>query len=266
MPNDAATLARRLAQSAEAVCGHYLSNGRRRGRYWQVGDVHNTPGQSLYVRLAGPVAGPGAAGKWTDAATGEHGDLLDLIALNLGLTELGDVLAEARRFLSLPSRESTPAVPVPRGSGEAARRLFAASRPIAGTLAAHYLRARGITCAIDFAALRFHPSCYRRDDNGALRQGPALIAAVTGLDGRITGVQRTWLAPDGLTKADVSDPRRSMGELLGHGIRIGRATQVAPHSQTASIDPNWPGRDCRNVGRYVPGPYGGRPAISSWCS
>ena len=42
----------------------------------------NTPGRSLYVRLHGPDRGPGAAGKWTDAATGEHGDLLDLIALN----------------------------------------------------------------------------------------------------------------------------------------------------------------------------------------
>ena len=50
-----------------------------RGRYWVIGDVMNTPGRSLYVRLTGPDSGPGAAGKWTDAATGEHGDLLDLI-------------------------------------------------------------------------------------------------------------------------------------------------------------------------------------------
>ena len=38
------------------------------GRYWVVGDVMNTPGRSLYVRLTGPDSGPGAAGKWTDAA------------------------------------------------------------------------------------------------------------------------------------------------------------------------------------------------------
>ena len=31
------------------------------------------------MRLSGPEAGKGAAGKWTDAATGEHGDLLDII-------------------------------------------------------------------------------------------------------------------------------------------------------------------------------------------
>ena len=36
------------------------------GRYWLVGDVANTPGRSLFVRLKGPVSGKGAAGKWTE--------------------------------------------------------------------------------------------------------------------------------------------------------------------------------------------------------
>ena len=62
----AADLARRLARDAEAVCRHYLSNGHRRGRYWVIGDVMNTPGRSLYVRLTGPESGSGAAGKWTE--------------------------------------------------------------------------------------------------------------------------------------------------------------------------------------------------------
>ena len=43
MPRNAAELAHRLAREAEAVCRHYLSNGRRVGNYWQVGDVRNTP-------------------------------------------------------------------------------------------------------------------------------------------------------------------------------------------------------------------------------
>src|SRR4051794_11105614 len=67
----------RLAENAEAVCRHYLSSGRRVGRYWIVGDVRNTPGRSMFVRLTGFEFGKGAGGKWTDAATGEHGDLLD---------------------------------------------------------------------------------------------------------------------------------------------------------------------------------------------
>ena len=51
MSSPAANLAHRLARDAEAVCRHYLSNGRREGRYWLVGDVDNTPGRSLFVRL-----------------------------------------------------------------------------------------------------------------------------------------------------------------------------------------------------------------------
>ena len=120
MPSHAADLARRLARNAEAVCRHYLSNGRREGRYWLVGDVANNKGRSLFVRLSGPDHGKGAAGKWTDAASGQHGDLLDLIGLNRGLDRLRDILDEARAFLALPpdplpSRQDR--LPAPRGSG-----------------------------------------------------------------------------------------------------------------------------------------------------
>src|SRR6202165_3298349 len=108
MSSQAAMLAHRLARDAEAVCRHYLSNGRRQGRYWLVGDVANTSGRSLFVRLKGSSSGKGAAGKWTDAATGQHGDLLDLIAMNRGLDRLRDVLHEARLFLSLPRPERKP--------------------------------------------------------------------------------------------------------------------------------------------------------------
>ena len=66
MSSHAAELAHRLARNAEAVCRYYLSNGHREGRYWIVGDVANTPGRSLYVRLHGPLSGKGAAGKWTE--------------------------------------------------------------------------------------------------------------------------------------------------------------------------------------------------------
>jgi hypothetical protein len=227
----AAELARHLAQNAEAVCREYLSNGRREGNTWRVGDVDNTPGRSLMVRLTGPDSGPGAAGHFTDFATGEHGDLLDLIARTCRLHTSRDVLDEARRFLSLPEREhqgSGPArPPVPTGSPEAARRLFASAKPIAGTLAAVYLRSRGIGNVGDLPALRFHPRCFYRAHEGAPRETwPALLAAVTDLDGSITGVLRTWLARDGSGKPPLATPRRSMGRLLGHGVRLGDASDI----------------------------------------
>jgi len=232
MRDHASDLARRLAQNAEAVCRHYLSNGRRQGHYWLVGDVENSAGRSLYVRLTGPESGKGAAGKWTDAATGEHGDLLDLIAANQRLTDLTEVLAEARRFLSLPSPEPISHEPlrrVPTGSSEAARRLFGMSKPIWGTLAETYLRRRCLTDLSGTGALRFHPHCFYRpeaDEATGREAWPAVVAAVTDLSGAITGAHRTWLDPTTVHKAPVASPRRAMGQLLGHGVRFGVATDV----------------------------------------
>src|ERR1700759_2372429 len=142
MSRDASELARRLAREAEAVCRHYLSNGKREGRYWLVGDVHNTPGRSMFVRLHDSSKGP--AGKWTDAATFEHGDLLDVIRESLGLQALREGAEEPRRFVNLARpepagvRNAGPS-PASAGSREAARRLFAISAPIEGTIVETYL-------------------------------------------------------------------------------------------------------------------------------
>lgn len=227
---DIADLAGRLGREAEAVCRRYLSNGRRDGRYWLVGDVRNAPGRSLFVRLSGPEGGQGAAGRWSDAATGEHGDLLDVIRHACGLTRFTDVVDEAGRFLSLPPNEPEPPrhamLLAPAGSPEAARRLFALARPIAGTLAERYLRARHLTALHETAALRFHPRCFYRTDDGVSDTWPALIAAVTDRDGALTGVQRGWLARDGTGKALVATPRRALGELHGHAVRFGRVNDV----------------------------------------
>lgn len=232
MPRDASELSRRLAQQAEAVCRHYLSNGRRRGRYWTVGDVRNTPGRSMFVRLSGPESGPGAVGHWTDAASAEYGDLLDVIRESCGLVDFCDVADEARRFLSLPQPEPCQAptsvrTPVRAGSPEAARRLLAMSQPIKGTLVATYLRNRGIRNLRGTGSLRFHPRCYYRpEDHGPTETWPAMVGAVTDLEGRITGAHRTWLARDGSGKAPVDTPRRAMGGLLGHAVRFGIADDV----------------------------------------
>jgi len=230
MSRDVSELAHRLAREAEAVCRQYLSNGKREGRYWLVGDVHNTPGRSMFVRLQDSTKGP--AGKWTDAATGEHGDLLDIIRESLGLREFREVAEEARRFLKLPRPEPeiVPKVArsvAPAGSQEAARRLFAISGPIEGTIVETCLQRRGIAHVHHGGSLRFHPRCYYRPDvHLPTETWPAMIACVTDLDGKITGVHRTWLDPDGfdrvrLGKAPIDTPRRAMGDLLGNAVRFG---------------------------------------------
>jgi hypothetical protein len=226
----ATDLARRLAAQAEAVCRHYLSNGHREGRYWLVGDARNTPGRSMYVRLKDTPKG--VAGKWTDAATGEHGDLLDVIRESCGLVDFKDVADEARTFLSMPPLEPEPPIharqrPAPSGSPDAARRLIGMSHPITGTIVQAYLRRRGITDLRGTGNLRFHPRCYYRPDEHAPRETwPAMIAAVTDLDGKITGAHRTWLDPRSRDKAPIDTPRRAMGDLLGNAVRFGVGGEV----------------------------------------
>ena len=220
----ASELANRLAQNAEAVCRYYLSSGHRAGNYWIVGDVANSKGGSLYVRLTGP-----RAGKWVDAATGQFGDLLDLIREARGLADFRGVAEEARCFLSLPQpqpvllhwNEAGGLASVHRSAKERAQRLFRTTQALGGTLADGYLRQRSILRASVHPALRFHPSCFYRDlTTGQTTSYPALIAAVTDQTGAITGVHRTWLDPDGDGKAKVEDPRRALGSLLGNGVRF----------------------------------------------
>ena len=229
-------LKRRLTDNAEAVCRRYLSNGRRLGNYWVVGDVHNTPGRSLYVRLQGP-----DAGRWRDAATSERGDLLDLMAAASHLATLRETFAEAERFLgAAPSRPASArqtsgsgAIPPLTQRADlvaAARRLFDQARPLPGTPADTYLTARGLAVAPEWRALRFHPRCrYRPDPDDAPGPDawPAMIAGVTDLSGNITAAHRTWLTPCGRAKAPLITPRRALGHLLGHAVRFGTPTDVA---------------------------------------
>ena len=226
--HDASELAQRLGRQAEAVCRHYLPAGHREGRYWLVGDVRNTPGRSMFVRLKGSDTGKGTAGKWTDAATGEHGDLLDVIRESCGLIDFKDVADEARTFLSMPHPEQDRPhggqrkSSAPSGSPEAARRLFAMAQPFLGTVVEAYLRERAIKALHGTGSLRFHPRCYYRpDEHSPTETWPAMIASVTDSAGRITGAHRTWLAPDGSDKAPLDTPRRAMGDLLGHAVRFG---------------------------------------------
>ena len=195
-----------------------------------MGDVRNTPRRSMYVRLNDSSRGP--AGKWTDAATGEHGDLLDVIGESCGLVDFKHVADEARTFLSMPPADPEPRQqsrqsPAPHGSPEAARRLFGMSQPIMGTLVHAYLRERGITDLRGTGSLRFHPRCYYRlAEHSPPETWPAMIAAVTDLNGKITGAHRTWLDPRRRDKAPIDTPRRAMGDLLGNAVRFGVAGDV----------------------------------------
>ena len=213
-------LAAALAERAEDVCRRYLPGGRKEGRYWKAGNVRGGPGRSLFVGLA-PSPRPG---RWKDAATGERGDLLDLLRRQRG----GAAFAEARAFLD----GYGPVVPCPAGrrgarATDTTRRMWDMCRPLEGTRAEAYLRARRITPG-PVPALRFHPELFYRDgsDSKSFCELPAMVARVTNHRGDFVGVHRTYLDADRPGKAAVATPRKSLGAIGGAGVYLGERQSI----------------------------------------
>lgn len=147
---------------------------------------------------------------------GASGDVLDFVQRAYGVN-----LPEAARMLGadevpkivLPSATSTDAGTM--ASQERARSIWQGTIPAAGSLAESYLRYRGIHPPFP-PDIRF--SRLPCDNLGVL---PCLVASVRDVSGAITGIQRIWLAHDGMGKADVARPKRSMGRVKGGAIRLG---------------------------------------------
>ena len=99
-----------------------------------------------------------------------------------------------------------------------ARRVWRATRPLAGSVAERYLDARGVGHVAIVAALRFHPALTHPTAPGRF---PCLVAGVQDIDGQFLGIQRTYLAADGTGKASVQPARASLGSLAGGAIRLG---------------------------------------------
>lgn len=85
----------KLANEAESVAKHLLPDGAKRGNEWRAGDTLGSAGDSLGVHLVGS-----KAGVWSDFATGDSGDLLDLYRAVKG-GSLADALAWAKNWLGV---------------------------------------------------------------------------------------------------------------------------------------------------------------------
>lgn len=97
----------------------------------------------------------------------------------------------------------------------AAKRLWAETQPIAGTVAEAYLRGRGITCALP-DTLRFHSNCWHGPSESRL---PAMVALVEGC--QCFAVHRTYLRPDGSGKAGLAGGDKLMlGATAGGAVKL----------------------------------------------
>ncbi|MBW4972098.1 toprim domain-containing protein [Roseovarius mucosus] len=208
---------------------------------------------SFCVTMSGP-----DRGRWADFAMsgqGSRGDVLDLIALNLGC-DLKSALREARSYLGLQTdapedvarrREAVARSKARQAQAQAdaqaaidrraraAHAIFlSAQAQLRGTPVEYYLRdRRGIELGElgrQPGALRYLAKCkyYHEDqETGEITEGewPAMVAAICDWQGRHVATHRTWLAigPDGRwDKAPVPKAKKVLGSYAGAAINMWR--------------------------------------------
>lgn len=208
---------------------------------------------SFCINLYGP-----KAGRWHDYATGDYGDIVDLIALSLNCT-LSDAVREARSMLGLNTTD--PAVQRRREEAaarakemrrqatrneadEAARRAknahrvwLSGSASIAGTPVEYYLRDRR---GIDLrqlgrapGSIRYLDQCYYKHidpETGEVIEGkfPAMVAIVNDHNGNAVACHRTYLGldQDGLwNKAKFPQSKKVLGNYAGAWINLWKGTR-----------------------------------------
>jgi Toprim domain len=218
-------LAGRLAERIERLVPELLPCARCSGGYWTVGNAEGDAGNSLYIHRSGY-----KLSRWTDTATGQFGDLLDLInAALFGGHDLREAIRWASAWLGLdgwgprPPILSRKARPKPhRHDGDeadiaAARNLWSPGQPLPGTPGERYLRiARAYNGELP-PTLRYSPALNYYPTGTPL---PALIAAISGPDQKVTAVQRIYRRLDGLGKAGVADPKLTLGRTRDGACRL----------------------------------------------
>ncbi|WP_439813993.1 DUF7146 domain-containing protein [Zavarzinia sp. CC-PAN008] len=216
-----------------------LPGGFREGSQWRCGGLGGGAGRSLGLDLRGS-----KVGVWVDSATGECGDVLDLVARTICRGDKREALAWAKQFLGWDSGD-THRVEIERRKAQAqaqATRLDDAERAqklakyaqalwlegsakVVGTPVEAYLGGRGIDLGrLERVpgAVRFHPSLLHKESG---ERWPAMVTAITAPDGRFMAVHRTFLsqrADGSVTKAPVDNAKMALGAYAGGCIRLTR--------------------------------------------
>ncbi|NHN83650.1 hypothetical protein GOB93_03220 [Acetobacter musti] len=230
-----------LAQSMETLARELLPGGKKSGAEWAAGSLAGEPGTRVSVHLYGP-----KAGVWKNFAGDESGDALDLVAACvtagdtkaaykwacnwLGLTneKVEERRVEIRQKAEEAKQQSDELARKRRG--RAREQWLAAQENILDTPVDFYLRGRGIDLRrLDHPphALRFGAEHYCAETGTSL---PAMLAAITNLDGRIVALHQTWLGQHGgqWSKAKLELPKKVLGPFAGSCIRLRRGETGQP--------------------------------------
>ena len=188
------------------------------------------------------------AGAWNDYATGEKGDVFDLIRYLGRLARWIDAYWWALDFLGLGRGEVRAA-----SQDQQARERFERERKAAEARAAAEAdekarKARGVWlgCAADIrgtpvwtyltkarglpmdkldplpGALRFALALEHYDrETGEITEWPAMVTAMSAAEGgQVRAAHRTWLTSDGMGKAPVPNAKKMLGVAKGCAVRL----------------------------------------------
>lgn len=161
-----------------------------------------------------------------------------VVVHSFGGADWREVLGDLRRRGLIGTANRVACEPAPAGSSPAppatserilaARRLWDAGRPLAGTLSARHLRLRAIGRAPPGPeVLRHHPAAPVAVYAPRSTTRPALLAAIRGPAGLLTAIEITYLDPSGRRALGLKLPRKTIG--------------VVPPGSAVRLDPD--GRD-----------------------
>lgn len=151
-----------------------------------------------------------------------------------------------------------------------ALRIWGEARPLPGTIGEHYLRARAIEGELPGPdVLRFHPHMTSLEDR---ERRPALVTALVNGEGALEGIQVTLLTAHGAAKAPLATPRRTIGRLMGHYVRIdapsdtlvvAEGLETALSARRALGAGAWAFLSAENLARFEPPPVIDRLIIAA---
>jgi len=222
-----------LAQRIDALVRELLPAGKKNGADWRCGSLAGEKGGSLAVKLSGQ-----NTGNWTDHATGEFGDALDLVSACLtrgnsreayrwahhwlGLGDMGQIEIHRAHLIAEKPKRDEVADEI-EGRRRAFRMWLDAAPVTDGSPVLSYLMGRGIDLSVFgrvSRSLRFSPAHYCNEVRAPL---PAMLAAFSDLSGAHVATHQTWLEQDASgqwIKARLDVPKKIRGRCHGASIRL----------------------------------------------
>lgn len=192
-------------------------------------------------------------GKWVETLDWSDGDMMDMILaierggprdaakiakgilgrIDIGPRDMARIREQAERRKEQQANLARQEAAARAKREQGAQAMWLGAKKLTpGDPVTCYLGGRGIhldQIGVAPGALRYQPECYYRHDDadGVVHEArmPAMLAAISDIEGQCIGVHRTYLAihPGGrVTKAAVPAAKKVYGSVIGGSIRLSR--------------------------------------------